>query len=316
MRPDPSPRNNNRTEGQASVTPMHSVDHSEQLPSPVRLSIVMPAYNEAPTIRRAIEHVLSARYPCPIELIVVDDGSSDGTSALIADIEDDRLVVHRHVRNMGKGAALLTGISVATGTHLLPFDADLEYSAHDIAPLLQPVIEGRCDVVYGTRLFGVNTVYRSFRYMVGNKVLTLATNVLFDAAISDLHTCLKLVPLAMLRKMKLVELGFGLDTEITARVLRTGSRPFEVPISYFSRSHSEGKKINWKDAVHCVRVLGRVRLARIPREDGSAIALPSGAHLPQQQPQTTAIAEPGKHGGRKVLVLTEPAGHALTEAAE
>jgi hypothetical protein len=316
MRPDPSQRNNNRTEGQASVTPMHSVDHSEQLPSPVRLSIVMPAYNEARTIRRAIEHVLSARYPCPIELIVVDDGSSDGTSALIADIEDDRLVVHRHVRNMGKGAALLTGISVATGTHLLPFDADLEYSAHDIAPLLQPVIEGRCDVVYGTRLFGVNTVYRSFRYMVGNKVLTLATNVLFDAAISDLHTCLKLIPLAMLRKMKLVELGFGLDTEITARVLRTGSRPFEVPISYFSRSHSEGKKINWKDAVHCVLVLGRVRLARTPREDGSAIILPSGTHLPYQQPQTTAIAEAAKHGSRKVLAFTEPAGHALTEAAE
>src|SRR4051794_40203374 len=187
MRSDPSQRAHHRTDGgHASVTPMHPVEE----PSAVRLSIVMPAYNEARTIRRAVEHVLSARYPCPIELIVVDDGSSDGTSALISDIDDERLVVHRHVRNMGKGAALLTGISVATGTHLLPFDADLEYSAHDIAPLLEPVIAGRCDVVYGTRLFGQNTVYRSFRYMVGNKVLTLATNVLFDSAISDLHTCL------------------------------------------------------------------------------------------------------------------------------
>jgi dolichol-phosphate hexosyltransferase len=303
---------------------MHSVEMNGPIESPVRLSIVMPAYNEARTIRRAVEHVLSARYPCPIELIVVDDGSQDGTSALIDDIEDDRLVIHRHVRNMGKGAALLTGISVATGTHLLPFDADMEYSAHDIAPLVQPVIEGRCDVVYGTRLFGVNTVYRSFRYMVGNKVLTLATNVLFDSAISDLHTCLKLVPLAMLRKMKLVELGFGLDTEITARVLRSGSRPFEVPVSYFSRSHLEGKKINWKDAVQCIRVLGRVRLARMPREDAApvSITLPHSEHLPHQQHQASAmITSVQKTGTGKVLVLTEPAGTsigqpALSEAAE
>ena len=302
-------------DGGASVTPMHSLDASGHVTTHVMLSIVMPAYNEARTIRRAVEHVLSARYPCPVELIVVDDGSSDGTSALIEDIDDERLVVHRHVRNMGKGAALLTGISVATGTHLLPFDADMEYSAHDIAPLVQPVIDGRCDVVYGTRLFGVNTVYRSFRYMVGNKVLTLATNVLFDSAISDLHTCLKLVPLAMLRKMRLVELGFGLDTEITANVLRSGSRPFEVPISYFSRSHSEGKKINWRDAVQCVRVLGRVRVARSARpvaDAAEAITLPVVTH-PHRQAQAAAIVTHSSKspGTSKVLVLTEPLGTAL-----
>jgi dolichol-phosphate hexosyltransferase len=234
-------------------------------PTPVRLSIVMPAFNEARTIRHAVEHVLETSYPCDVELIVVDDGSSDGTAELLADIDDPRLAVHRHVRNMGKGAAVLTGISVATGTHLLPFDADLEYSAHDVARLLQPIIDGRCDVVYGTRLFGVNTVYRSFRYKVGNQAMTLAANLLFDSALSDLHSCLKLVPLPMLRQMRLVELGFGLDTEITANVLRFGARPFEVPVSYHARSHTDGKKINWRDAVRCMQVLGRVRMAPDPR---------------------------------------------------
>lgn len=231
----------------------------------VLLSIVMPAFNEARTIRSAVLHVLGATYPCEVELIVVDDGSVDGTAALLDDIEDDRLVVTRHLRNMGKGAAILTGMAVAKGTHLLPFDADLEYSAFDIARLLEPVIEGRCDVVYGTRLFGVNTVYRSFRYKVGNQAMTFAANLLFDSALSDLHTCLKLVPLSMLREMRLVELGFGLDTEITANVLRFGARPFEVPVSYHARSHSEGKKINWRDAVRCVQVLGRVRMSPDPR---------------------------------------------------
>jgi len=231
----------------------------------VLLSIVMPAFNEARTIRRAVQHVLGASYPCEVELIVVDDGSVDGTAALLDDIEDERLVVTRHTHNMGKGAAILTGMSVARGTHLLPFDADMEYSAFDIARLLEPVIEGRTDVVYGTRLFGVNTVYRSFRYKVGNQAMTFAANLLFDSALSDLHSCLKLVPLPMLREMRLVELGFGLDTEITANVLRFGARPFEVPVSYHARSHSEGKKINWRDAVRCMQVLGRVRMAPDPR---------------------------------------------------
>ena len=148
--------------------------------------------------------------------------------------------------------------------------------------------------------------------------------MLFDSAISDLHTCLKLVPLSMLRRMRLVELGFGLDTEITAQVLRTGSRPFEVPISYFSRSHSEGKKINWRDAVHCVRVLGRVRLTRMPREHATAssVALPS-EQMPHQQHQAAAVvtAGPVKGSNGRVLVLSEPAGTSigqpvLTEAAE
>jgi glycosyltransferase involved in cell wall biosynthesis len=228
----------------------------------IRLTIVMPAYNEGATVTRAIHHVLDVDYPCPVELIVVDDGSTDSTAEQLRAIDDDRVVVLTHPRNLGKGAALRTAIQAATGTHLVPFDADMEYSATDLPPLLAPIIAGRCRVVYGTRLFGVNTVYHSLHYAVGNRVMTLATNVLFGSYISDLHTCLKLVPLEILRAMDLRESGFGLDTEITANALKMGIRPFEVPVSYFARSHHEGKKINWRDGVQCFRVLGRVRLSR------------------------------------------------------
>jgi hypothetical protein len=159
---------------------------------------------------------------------------------------------------------------------MLPFDADMEYSAHDIPAMLAPVIAGRASVVYGTRLFGVNTVYHSLHYALGNRVMTLATNVLFGSYISDLHTCLKLIPLDVLRGLDLVEAGFGLDTEMTANVLKLGMRPFEVPVSYFARSHSEGKKINWRDAVRCFAVLARVRVSRTryqPVAPGSGVAV-------------------------------------------
>jgi glycosyltransferase involved in cell wall biosynthesis len=229
---------------------------------PVTLSIVMPAFNEEATIEGAVGAVLAAEYPCPIELVIVDDGSTDRTPELLKTIADDRVQVINHPRNFGKGAALFSGAAVATGSHLLPFDADLEYSPYDIARLLDPVIKGRCEVVYGTRLFGVNTVYQSYRYAMGNKLMTLAANVLFDSYLSDLHTCLKLVPLSLFRDLPLRENGFGLDTEITASLLRRGVRPFEVPVSYHSRSHAQGKKISWRDGVACLHILSRVRFAR------------------------------------------------------
>jgi len=121
----------------------------------------------------------------------------------------------------------------------------------------------RYEVVYGVRLFGFNTVYQSYRYAMGNRLLTRAVNILFDANLSDLHTCLKLVPLELFRSLTLRERGFGLDTELTAALLRLGIRPFEVPVSYYSRSHSQGKKINWRDAFACLAILLRVRTARL-----------------------------------------------------
>jgi dolichol-phosphate hexosyltransferase len=237
------------------------VDTEDSAPQ-IKISILMCAYNEHRTIRRAVREVLAADYPCEIELIVVDDGSKDATAGIVAKIADPRIILHKHAQNKGKGAALRTAASLATGTHLLPFDADLEYSPKDIARLVEPLLTGRFEVVYGTRLFGYNTVYQSFRYAVGNRFLTTLANVMFDAYLSDMHTCLKLMPLSLFESLSLSENRFGLDTEVTATLLRLGFRPFEVPISYYSRSHAQGKKINWRDAFECLCILFRVRFKK------------------------------------------------------
>ena len=223
------------------------------------LSIVMPAFDEGRTIADAINQVLDIPYPCPVELIVVDDGSRDNTASVLGSIHDPRVVVCRHPMNFGKGAAVMSGIALAKGTHVVPFDADLEYSPQDLLALVQPVLEGRTDIVFGSRLFGANTVYQSYRYAMGNKLTTTMANVLFDSYITDLHTCLKLLPVSLVRELGLREKGFGLDTELAAEMLRLGYRPFEVPVSYHSRTRSEGKKLDWRDGVACMAILVRVR---------------------------------------------------------
>jgi dolichol-phosphate hexosyltransferase len=247
---------------ESSVVTPALAGHITSFPVPLKLSILMCAYNEQSTILQAIAEILATKYPCDIELIVVDDGSTDATPDLIKRINDPRVIFHRHPRNSGKGSALLSAISLATGTYVLPFDADLEYDPEDIPKMLEPVLRGRSDVVYGARLFGCNTVYHSYRYAIGNRFLTLMTNVLFNAYLSDMHTCLKLVPLAMFKGLDLSEAGFGLDTELTALLLKSGVRPFEVPVSYYSRSHAQGKKITWRDAIACLRIIVHVRMNR------------------------------------------------------
>ena len=238
----------------------------------VKLSILMPAYNEERTVAWVIDEILSGDYPCDFELIVVDDGSTDRTPALLANIDDRRVRVIHHSVNRGKGAALMSAAALATGTHVLPFDADFEYEPADIPRLLEPMLRGRCEVVYGVRLFGFNTVYQSYKYAVGNRLLTRFANILFDSYLSDLHTCLKLMPLSIFRRLDPTETGFGLDTEITALLLRQGIRPFEVPVSYYSRSHAQGKKITWRDALQCVRILIRERLVRRGHRDAVLLA--------------------------------------------
>lgn len=236
-------------------------DDSEQSALlPLKLSVLMCAFNEQERIEKAIREVLCTNYPCDIELIVVDDGSTDDTALIAEKISDPRLVVHRLANNMGKGYALRCAAGLATGTHMVPFDADLEYSPDDIPRLIDPVIKRDYDVVYGVRISGLNTVYQSYRYAAGNRIMTRIANVLFDAHISDLHTCLKLVSVPLFRQLALNEPRFGLDTELTATLLRLGVRPFEVPVSYYSRSHAQGKKIGWRDAIACVAILVKVRL--------------------------------------------------------
>jgi dolichol-phosphate hexosyltransferase len=266
-------------QGNSRINHQHGISFK---PSAFKLSILMAAYNEDGTIARVIDEILGVSYPFDVELIVVDDGSTDKTEMLLSELNDDRVIVYRHQVNKGKGAALRTAASLATGTHMLPFDADLEYEPQDIPRVLEPVLKGRCSVVYGARLFGCNTVYRSYLYAMGNRVLTGLANILFNANLSDLHTCLKLIPMSMWRDLKLTERGFGLDTEITALLLRRGVRPFEVPVAYYGRSHADGKKITWRDAFACARILVRVRIGREDRVSGSQL----------QEPPTGSQAEP------------------------
>ena len=229
------------------------------------LSIIMPVYNEARTICQAIEEVLAVEYPCPTELIVIDDGSTDETRELLLAYEPRGVRLLFHDANQGKGAAVRTGVEQAQGSHLIIVDADLEYAPRDIAAMLMPVIEGRSNHVFGSRIFGLHTRFHSFRFAVGGRATTLAANVLYDSCLTDMHTCLKLVPVADFRRLALGENGFGLDTQLTARLLRAGVRPFETPISYHGRSHAEGKKISWLDGVRCLAILLRVRLGPKPR---------------------------------------------------
>lgn len=257
----------------------------------VRLSIVMPVYNEGSTIVRALERVLTVDYPCPIELIVVDDGSADLSWTAIGSVADDRIVRIQHPANRGKGAAVRTGVDAAAGTHLLILDADLEYSPADIPALLAPVLAGDADHVFGARVFGLNTRYQSLKFAVGGRVTTLAANILFDACLTDMHTCFKLVPTTQFRSFELNESGFGLDTELTARLLRAGVRPYEVPVSYNGRSVAEGKKISWRDGVDCLRILARVRFSRAQPIPAPAAVAPVRLRAVESGPDTSPPAE-------------------------
>lgn len=227
----------------------------------MKLSVLMPAYNEERTIRQAIKAVLDVEFPCDFQLVVVDDGSTDSTAEIVESFRHPALVMCRHPRNRGKGAAIRTAAVAADGDYMVICDADLEYWPHEIPMLLSPIIERRAEVVYGTRSFGSHTAY-SFWYVMANLGLNFYANLLFNCWMSDINTCFKLLPLSLYRELDVSADGFGADIEITAKLLKRGVRPFEVPISYRARSREEGKKVTWRDGVTAVRILSRVRLAR------------------------------------------------------
>jgi glycosyltransferase involved in cell wall biosynthesis len=227
----------------------------------MKLSILMPVYNEERTLAQAVKRVLGVGYPCEVELVIVNDGSRDNTAEVLDGLTDTRVTRRDHPRNRGKGAAIRTAADAATGDYVIVCDADLEYDPEEIPDLLGPVLGGEAEVVYGTRTFGSHSSY-SFWYVMGNKGVTTAANVLYNAYISDLETCYKLMPLDLYRDLDIREPGFGMEAEITGKLLKRGIRPYEVPISYRARGREAGKKITWKDGVEALWILARVRVKR------------------------------------------------------
>lgn len=224
------------------------------------LSVLMPVYNERATVETAIEQVVAASYPVSeVELIVVDDGSTDGTRELLTgnDLPDSvRLVLHD--RNRGKGAAIRTALTAASGTYSTIMDADLEYDPSEIGSLLEPLLRGEAEIVYGTRGFQSHAAY-GFWYVVGNKFVTLAANMMYNSWVSDIMTCHKAMRTELFRSLDLREPGFGVEPEITAKTLRRGVRIFEVPVTYRARSREAGKKLTGVDGLRVLRTLARHR---------------------------------------------------------
>ena len=224
------------------------------------LSVIVPVYNEERTIAEILARVRAV--PVPKEIIVVDDYSTDGTRTLLeteAQHADTR--VHLHAENQGKGGAVRSGLADVRGTVVLIQDADLEYDPRDYIALLRPILEGRAKAVYGSRFLGEHKAMY-FWHSLGNKFLTLVTNVLFDTTLTDMETCYKVFTSDISHSLVIKQMRWGIDPEITAKILRSGHRIYEVPISYNGREFWEGKKISWKDAFVVLRTLFRYRFFR------------------------------------------------------
>ena len=225
-------------------------------PDPV-LSVVMPVFNERNTIEEIIARVLAIRMR--IELIVVDDMSTDGTIEILERLQKAHgFVLLRQPRNGGKGAALRRGFAAVTGDVVLIQDADLEYSPEEYPLLTEPIIAGRADVVFGSRFLGRHRVFLLTHYL-GNRLLTMIANVLYNTMLTDMETCYKVMRTDVLRSMELKSNGFGIEPEITAKVFKRRYRVYEVPISYDGRGYDEGKKITWRDGIVALWVLLKYR---------------------------------------------------------
>ncbi len=215
------------------------------------LSVVVPCYNEASSVAQLLDLVLAS--PWVAEVIAVDDGSTDDTLAILKGIDDERLRVHAQPHNMGKGAALRTGFELATSEFVVVQDADLEYDPAEYPDLLEPLLNGRADVVYGSRfLSGRPHRVLYFWHSVGNKVLTLASNVFTNLNLTDMETCYKVFRREVIQSIEIDEDRFGFEPEVTAKVAARGLRVYEVGISYSGRTYAEGKKVGWRDGVRAL----------------------------------------------------------------
>ena len=220
------------------------------------LSVVMPVYNERTTIDEIIRRVLAV--PLRIELVVVDDGSDDGTKEILEQLQRELGFKLLRQKNAGKGAALRRGFAEVTGNLLVIQDADLEYSPEEYPQLIELICQDKADVVYGSRFLGRHRAFMFAHYM-GNKLVTFATNVLYNTMLTDMETCYKAMRIEVLRSMTLKSNGFGIEPEITAKIFKRGYRVYEVPITYAGRGYEQGKKITWRAGFGALWVLLKYR---------------------------------------------------------
>ena len=226
------------------------------VPSNPLLSVVMPVFNERTTVETIIRRVLAV--PIRIELIVVDDGSTDGTSELLDTLRTTLEFTLLRQTNAGKGAALRRGFAAVTGDLVVSQDADLEYSPEEDPELIDLILKGHADVVYGSRFLGRHRVFL-FTHYLGNRIVTLATNILYNTMLTDMETCYKVMRVDVLRSMTLRSNGFGIEPELTAKIFKRGYRVYEIPITYAGRGYEEGKKITWVSGLVALWVLLKYR---------------------------------------------------------
>jgi glycosyltransferase involved in cell wall biosynthesis len=239
-------------------------DALNELPEPrtyQSLTVIMPVYNERTTVAEVIRRMRAVELPVTLEVIAVDDGSSDGSDKVLGALEDSTVRVLRHQKNQGKGAAIRTGLAEARGDLVLVQDADLEYDPNDWPKLLDPILRGKARVVYGSRFTGERKNMLPLHWM-GNRLLSLVTNVLYSSTLSDMETCYKLFDSQVLEGLTIVSNRFDFEPEITAKILRRGHRIYEVPISYAGREPDEGKKITWRDGFGAMRALVKFRFTK------------------------------------------------------
>jgi glycosyltransferase involved in cell wall biosynthesis len=225
------------------------------------LSILMPVYNERERVERAIAEVLATDLPSEFELIVVDDGSTDGTREILRGGDwDGRVRLFEHPENQGKGAAVQTALAQARGEYAAIFDADLEYDPEDLALLMPPLLDGRSNACFGVRAFDGYTSH-SFLFVLGNKGVTLACNIMFNVYLHDIMTCHKMIRTDIFRSLPLRSAGFSIEPEITARLVQRKERIFEVPVHYRARATEEGKKLTALDGFRVLGTLLRCRFS-------------------------------------------------------
>jgi glycosyltransferase involved in cell wall biosynthesis len=277
----------------------HAPASLDERASGVLLSVVMPVYNEAATVAASIARVRSV--PANMELVVVDDGSKDGTRPILRELEAagaiDRLVLQDV--NRGKGAAVRAGIAHATGDIIVVQDADLEYDPHELPRLMEPILDGRADAVFGSRFLGEVHRVLYFWHRLANGALTLLSNMFTDLNLTDMETCYKMVRADLMKHLELKTDRFGIEPELTARLAQSGARIYEVPISYSGRTYAEGKKIGWKDGAaavwHIVRAnLLSARATPFPVKERPFT--PAALSRPHTVPQPSAVEAPTLQG--------------------